>query len=44
MGYKESRLGIEWENIIYSDEQKFNMDGPDCWYRYWRDFIKGEKL
>ena len=25
---------IEWEKVIYSDEKKFNMDGPGGWCRY----------
>ena len=35
--------GIEWEKVIYSDDKKFDMDGPDGWCRYWRDFRKDEK-
>lgn len=27
----------EWYHIIFSDEKKFNMDGPDGCQKYWRD-------
>lgn len=27
----------DWERIIWSDEKKFNLDGPDGLQSYWRD-------
>jgi transposase len=30
-------MGEEWENTVFSDEKKFNFDGPDGYKYYYRD-------
>ncbi|KAA3669846.1 uncharacterized protein DEA37_0002684 [Paragonimus westermani] len=40
MEFARLNMNRDWRTIIWSDEKKWNLDGPDGQHSYWRDLRK----
>jgi len=36
--------GSKWDQVIFSDEKKFNLDEPDGFHSHWRDLRKDPRV
>ncbi|CAO4387548.1 unnamed protein product [Caenorhabditis nigoni] len=40
--FARQHINTDWSKVIWSDEKKFNLDGPDGYRYYWHDLRKSK--
>ncbi|EGT49447.1 hypothetical protein CAEBREN_03079 [Caenorhabditis brenneri] len=44
LDFARNNMNTNWEKVVFSDEKKFNADGPDGYKYYWHDLRKDKLL
>ncbi|CAI5440302.1 unnamed protein product [Caenorhabditis angaria] len=44
LDFVRNNLATDWNKVVFSDEKKWNLDGPDGFRSYWRDLRKDPRL
>ncbi|WKY14152.1 hypothetical protein Q1695_000029 [Nippostrongylus brasiliensis] len=42
--FAREHMSTNWTMVIFSDEKKWNLDGPDGYNHYWRDLRKEKQV
>ncbi|VDP48585.1 unnamed protein product, partial [Heligmosomoides polygyrus] len=44
LNFARAHMSTKWKKVVFSDEKKWNLDGPDGYRHYWRDLRKEERV
>lgn len=42
--FAKNNMSTDWKKVVFSDEKKFNLDGPDGNAYYWHDLRKEKEI